>query len=92
MPADFYKDELYFRDPEDLKEIFHKLEENNLKMIHEQQEQAENYEILLEREHLMRASLERDRDEHNKAKLELLAKIEIAQNILQILKKNAAIA
>lgn len=36
VPLGFYKDHLYFKDPEDLKAIFAKLEEENLSFIHQQ--------------------------------------------------------
>jgi len=38
VPDDYYVDKLYFNNPDDLKEIFLKTEDDNLKMIHDQQE------------------------------------------------------
>ena len=38
VPDDYYLDELFFSNPEDLKNIFQKLEEDNLSLIKEQQE------------------------------------------------------
>ena len=38
VPDDYYLDQLHFKDPEDLKAIFAKLEEENLSKIHDQQE------------------------------------------------------
>jgi len=35
VPEDFYKEKLFFNDPEDLKKIFSRLEEENLAKIHE---------------------------------------------------------
>lgn len=34
VPDDFYLDKLYFKNPDDLKEIFQHTEDDNLKMIH----------------------------------------------------------
>ena len=36
VPDDYYRDELFFTDPEELMMIFSKLEEDNLSKIHEQ--------------------------------------------------------
>ena len=36
VPDNYYRDELSFSDPEKLKEIFEKLEEDSLSMIHDQ--------------------------------------------------------
>lgn len=36
VPEDYYTDELSFSDPDKLKEIFEKLEEDSLSMIHDQ--------------------------------------------------------
>lgn len=35
VPDDFYRDDLYFENPDDLKEIFQRLEDDSLKMIHD---------------------------------------------------------
>jgi len=50
VPGDYYKEKLYFKDPEDLKQIFSKLEEENLSKIHEQQELTQALEVLAARE------------------------------------------
>ena len=57
VPDDYYQDELFFDNPEDLKGIFAKIEEDNLKMIHNCQEYQESYELLLEKEKLMKERL-----------------------------------
>ena len=36
VPDDFYEDSLYFNDPKKLKQMFGKLEEENLRKIHQQ--------------------------------------------------------
>lgn len=54
VPEDFYKEKLFFKDPDDLKQIFSKLEEENLSKIHEQQELTQALEILAHRELLSR--------------------------------------
>ena len=46
VPENFYEDALYFTNPDDLKGIFDKLEDENLSKIHEQQELASAYEVL----------------------------------------------
>lgn len=48
VPDDFYKDELFFTDPDELKQIFFKLEEDNLSKILEQSEMAGIQEKLME--------------------------------------------
>ena len=50
VPDDFYRDDLYFENPDDLKEIFQRLEDDNLKMIHDQQELLQSFETLCEHE------------------------------------------
>ena len=47
VPSDYYRDELFFTKPQELMEIFQKLEDDNLSKIHEQQEMAVIYEALL---------------------------------------------
>ena len=44
---DYYIDELFFTNPNELNQIFSKLEEDNLSKIHEQQEMAQAYETLV---------------------------------------------
>ena len=36
VPVDYYEDKLHFSDPDALTELFTKMEENNLQMIHDQ--------------------------------------------------------
>jgi len=38
VPEDFYEEELFFKDPNDLEKIFGNLEEENLFLIHNRQE------------------------------------------------------
>ena len=87
VPDDFYRDDLYFEDPNDLTEIFSRLEEDNLKMIHDQQDLLQNYELLLQNEQLKRQMLESDFEEQDRARQELVSKIESSRSILALLKK-----
>ena len=82
MPADFYEDELPFRDPSDLTEKFQKQEEENLRKIHDQQTKEEMYEKTLILEQVSRERKERNYNEQNKTRLELFHKIEISNAIL----------
>ena len=47
VPDDYYKDELQFKDPNQLKSIFEDKEQDNLKMISQMQENEQNYENLV---------------------------------------------
>ena len=57
VPSDYYRDELFFTKPQELMEIFQKLEDDNLSKIHEQQEMAVIYEALLQKEEKDKAEL-----------------------------------
>ena len=50
VPDDFYKDELQFKDHNQLKSIFNKLEQDNLKKISQMQENEQLLEALVLRE------------------------------------------
>lgn len=63
VPDDFYRDDLYFTNPDDLQEIFQRLEEDSLKMINDQQELMQNYELLCQNEQKKRQILESDFEE-----------------------------
>ena len=41
VPDNYYNDRLYFSNPDEIKQFFEKLEEDNLSKIHQAQEQAE---------------------------------------------------
>ena len=63
VPDDFYKDALHFNDPEDVQEIFQKLEDDNLKMINDNQVLLMNQEKLLQIEQQVRAAKEKEFDD-----------------------------
>lgn len=63
VPDDYYKDELFFTNPDKLMEIFDKLQEDNLSKIHEQQEMAIGIEKQVEREAKIKASLQKNFEE-----------------------------
>ena len=63
VPDDYYKDELFFTNPDKLMEIFDKLQEDNLSKIHEQQEMAIGIEKQVEREANIKASLQKNYEE-----------------------------
>lgn len=86
VPEDFYKEKLFFNDPEDLKKIFSRLEEENLAKIHEQQELTQALEILAQREFQSGEELKKEYNEQNKTKMELVAKIDISKSILHSIK------
>ena len=88
VPDDYYKDELFFTDPDEIKQIFVKLEEDNLSKIHEQQEMAETYEKILQDGEVKRAELMVKYEEQAKARDEKLFKLRIDNGILSTLKKN----
>ena len=87
---DYYKDELFFSDPEELKQIFIKLEDDNLSKIHEQQEMAHAFEALVTKEAKVRERLQHNFDEQSKTRDEYVVKIKTAQGILNLLKRNTA--
>ena len=70
-----------------LKELFNKLELDNLQMIHQQQELEQSYEDLLGLEAKKKLELTQLYDEQNKTRVELKAKIDISQSILTSLRK-----
>ena len=90
VPDDYYKDELFFTDPDELKQIFLKLEEDNLSKIHEQQEMAEIYEKINQDGEIKRAELMVKYEEQAKARDEKLFKLRIDNGILSALKKKTA--
>ena len=90
VPDDYYKDELFFTDPDELKQIFLKLEEDNLSKIHEQQEMAEIYEKILQDGEIKRAELMVKYEEQARARDEKLVKLRIDNAILNSLKKKTA--
>jgi len=89
---DYYKDELFFSDPEELKQIFIKLEDDNLSKIHEQQEMAHAFEALVTKEAKVRERLQHNFDEQSKTRDEYVVKIKTAQGILNLLKRKTASA
>ena len=90
VPDDYYKDELFFTDPDELKQIFLKLEEDNLSKIHEQQEMAEIYEKILQDGEVKREELMVKYEEQARARDEKLIKLRIDNAILNTLKKKSA--
>ena len=76
MPPDYYKDELYFKNTRVIKELFDKLELDNLQMIHQMQELEQSYEDLLEKEQKQKEQLTQLYDEQNKGRIELRSKID----------------
>ena len=87
---DYYRDELFFTDPEELKQIFFKLEEDNLSKIHEQQDMAEIYEKILQDGERNRAELMIKYEEQAKARDEKLIKLKTDNGILNALKRKTA--
>ena len=87
VPPNYYEDQLYFTDTDVLKQMFAKMEEQNLNMIHHQQEQEQAYEGLLQREQKSRAEKQLDYEERHKALLDLIRKIETSKTVLSTLKK-----
>ena len=75
VPDDYYLDELFFSNPEDLKNIFQKLEEDNLSLIKEQQELSQQYELLVQHEQRLHNELESKYREQSQTKEELEKKI-----------------
>ena len=87
VPEDHYEDKLTFTDPEELKEIFAKIEEDNLQKIHQMQEQEQFFEALLKKEKQIHTTLQSNYDQHNKTYIELEMKINAAKSILSTFKK-----
>jgi len=82
VPSDYYADQLYFTNTKVLKDLFKKLELDNLQMIHQQQDQEESYDTLLAKEQQVHQNMERNFQEQHKAKVELDNKIEISKAYL----------
>ena len=78
VPDDYYKDELFFTDPEELLQIFAKLEEDNLSKILEQSEMAGIQEKLKDQEAASRAVLQSNFEEQARTRDEYQVKIKIA--------------
>ena len=87
VPPNYYEDKLHFSDPDTLTALFSKMEENNLQMIHNQQEQEQAYEALLSKENKVRTRAEVDYDDQNKTRLDLIRKIESSKLVLSSLMK-----
>ena len=87
VPNDFYSDKLYFRNTKELEDMFNKLELDNLQMIHQQQELEESYEDLLFKEERLHREMQSLYDEQNKARVELIAKIDASNAILHSLRR-----
>ena len=87
VTPDYYSDRLYFTNTRVLKELFDKLELDNLQMIHQQQELESQYEDWVAKENKTRQNMQDMYNEQNKAKVELKSKITISQAILSQLKK-----
>lgn len=87
VPENFFDEKLFFNNPEDLKAIFAKLEEENLSFIHLQQEQAQMFEVLAQREASLRHTLENNFNEQDATRLDLRRKIDISRSILSSLRK-----
>ena len=90
VPSDYYADQLYFTNTKVLKDLFKKLELDNLQMIHQQQDQEESYDTLLAKEQQVHQNMERNFQEQHKAKVELDNKIEISKAYLQTLRKKTS--
>ena len=90
VPDDYYKDELFFTDPEELLQIFAKLEEDNLSKILEQSEMAGIQEKLMEQEAVSRAILQSNFEEQARTRDEYQVKIKIAEGILAAIKRKSA--
>ena len=59
VPDDYYKDELQFNDPKELKSIFNNLEQSNLKMTSQMQENEQAYENLIQRENQLKREMDK---------------------------------
>ena len=73
-----------------MQEIFQKLEDDNLKMINDNQVLMMNQEKLLLIEQQVRAAKEKEFDDQNATVVELECKIAASENILGLLRKRAA--
>ncbi len=87
VPDDYFEDKLFFKDPDTLKDMFEKLEEDNLSMIHNQQNQEQNYEKLLITQKNNEEQKQKIFDEQDKTRIDLQIKINQAYGLFAALKK-----
>ncbi len=79
LPIDYYDEELYFKDFDELNEIFTDLEEKNLYLIHMSQEVESSLETQKQDYESYKKALGAEMDLHKKNKKELEDKINEAQ-------------
>lgn len=88
VPANYYEDELFFKDPSELNKIFNALEEDNLFNIHQLQEKELALESLHQKELEIRATLDQKVIAQEDNRQELTNKInEAGQSLLIATKK-----
>lgn len=87
VPDDYYKDELEFKDPTALTEIFNVLEVDNLKMIAQLQANEEAYELLVQREGRLQREMDRKYVTQNANRVKLQKNIGESKAALNMSKK-----
>ena len=84
---DYYKDELEFKDPNQLKSIFNALEVSNLKMISRMQENEQACENLVQRENLLKREMDKKYVTQNANRVKLQKNIGESRDALSLSKK-----
>jgi len=90
LPEDFFDEELYYKDPNDLNNIFSELEEKNLYLIHMSQEVEHSLENQKQHYQILQEKLGREMNVHQKNKRMLEEQIAESQKNLHELKKRSS--
>ena len=84
VPDDYYKDELQFKDPNQLKSIFNALEQDNLKKISQMQENEQAYENLVQKENQLKRVMDKKYVTQNANRVKLQKNINESMNSLKM--------
>lgn len=87
LPLDYFDEQLYYNDPNELNEIFTQLEEKNLYLIHQSQEVEQQLESMKQQEVYLKSKLGKEMDLHLKNKKQLEEQIENSRKNYNDLKK-----
>ena len=91
LPEDFFDEELFFTDPNELNNIFSELEEKNLYLIHMSQEVEHSLENQKQLFAMLQEKLGKEKDVHEKNKRNLEDQIAESEKNLYELKKRSSV-